>query len=70
MSPLLSRADRIKARIERWESLGSIDPTCTFCQQHFYPALREGREPHAPRHKASDRCESGQRSHCTCSACF
>lgn len=63
-------AEQIKARIERWESLGACDPACKFCVEHVYPALRENREPFCPPHKASDRCESGKYAHCTCDTCF
>ena len=55
-------------RIERLEKLGHIDPDCALCQREFYP--HPSLSPFAPRHKASERCESGQHPHCTCDTCF
>ena len=56
--------------LERAEEL---DPSCKTCVEHFYPAVRAGRnmyEVFAPRHKASPNCESGKHAHCSCDACF
>ncbi len=36
---------------------------CDYCAKY-------GHEPMMPRHDASRRCESGKRSHCSCSRCF
>jgi len=50
-----------------------IDRFCKMCQQVFIPQLMEGKKLHnvfGPRHKASKRCESGKRPHCTCDTCF
>ena len=35
---------------------------CTYCE--------ETAGKFAPRHKASERCESGKRNHCSCDICF
>lgn len=61
--------ERTKAEvIAHMESLGHLDPTCPGCRV-FYAA--EHPESHfAPSHKASRRCESGKRPHCTCDTCF
>lgn len=54
-----------KEMIAHMEKLGHIDPNCEKCKE-FY------RDPNAfsPSHKASERCESGKRPHCTCDTCF
>jgi hypothetical protein len=53
------------------EVRGDLDPECPTCQKVFYPVLRAGEGwPFAPGHKASARCESGKRPHCTCDCCF
>lgn len=44
---------------------GSYDPNCTGCTFE-----RDRGNTFYPRHKASDRCESGKRNHCSCDACF
>jgi hypothetical protein len=55
--------------ILRMTSTGSIDPDCETCQRFFLgepdPAM-----VFAPRHKASERCESGKHPHCTCDSCW
>lgn len=59
------------ANIKRLEGLGILDPACKTCQDEFYPSYREkGVGPFAPNHKASERCRSGKRAHCTCDTCF
>ncbi len=45
-----------------------LDPDCKSCKE-FYNAANP-LLVHAPRHKASSRCESGKRPHCTCDTCF
>jgi hypothetical protein len=63
----------IKDRIEVLEKTGSLDPNCKSCQEYFYPIARVGENiwnVFAPRHKASSRCQSGKRPHCTCDICF
>ena len=54
--------------IERLERMGALDPTCEGCKETY-----EAPDPlvvFAPGHRASDRCESGKRDHCSCDACF
>jgi len=51
----LSRARRIADAIREVQA-------CEFC------AETEGQP--APRHFASERCESGRRNHCSCDVCF
>lgn len=64
-------SETVDERIARLESMGEIDPACKACQVHFYPSYRTGHfDVFAPNHKASDRCESGKRPHCTCDVCF
>lgn len=54
-------------RIARLEALGTISPGCPSCQEFYaHPRLM----PHAPSHRASNRCQSGKRAHCTCDTCF
>lgn len=63
----------IKEQIRVLEEIGSIDPDCNYCHRIFYPQLLEGKrlfDIFAPRHKASNRCESGKHPHCTCDTCF
>lgn len=36
---------------------------CAFCDKHRDDSMM-------PSHTASERCESGKHSHCTCDACF
>lgn len=59
--------------IKRLEREGEIDPFCKMCIRVFYPQLMEGKrisDIFAPGHKASKRCESDKRPHCTCDTCF
>ena len=52
-------------KITRMEKLGLLDPNCLGCaEQYANPNAM------APSHKASERCESGKRPHCTCDVCF
>ena len=63
----------IQKYIKRLEDEEMIDPTCTFCNEHFYSKLLQGRKMMdimAPRHLATDRCESGKSNHCSCDICF
>lgn len=56
--------------IARWESKGWLVPECVTCQANYYEDCNLPCEVFAPRHKASDRCESGQHEHCACDVCF
>lgn len=62
--------ETVDERITRLEELGYIDKNCKTCQKEYYPAIKEGRIAYGPKHKASERCESGKRPHCTCDTCF
>lgn len=67
MNPLASQY------IRALESKNLLDPSCKTCNEEFYPLLNEGRKMsqiNAPSHKASDACESGKHSHCSCDVCF
>jgi hypothetical protein len=58
-------------QVARMESSGQLDPACPMCQREYY--ARPDTMPSdvfAPRHKASSRCQSGKRAHCTCDTCF
>jgi hypothetical protein len=55
--------------IARLEASGDLDPTCNGCRER-YESKGMPYDVFAPRHKASDRCQSGKRSHCTCDTCF
>lgn len=57
-------------RIRELEASGDLDPDCQSCRADHYPVLERGEVPFAPRHRASNRCESGKRPHCTCDVCF
>jgi hypothetical protein len=50
------------------EQLGHIRADCQACAE-FYKA-ENPLNVFAPRHRPSDRCESGMRAHCTCDTCF
>ena len=59
--------------IKSLESMGEIDPECKMCEEVYYPKLASGQlisDIFAPRHKPSDRCQSGKHPHCTCDTCF
>lgn len=56
-------------QIARWEKEGWILPDCAGCKE-FYTHPAGPISTFAPRHKASERCESGKRAHCTCAVCF
>ena len=67
------KSAKIFKHIEEMEKLGFINSTCKTCQNVFYPGLLKGMllsNIFAPSHKASNRCESGKRPHCTCDVCF
>ena len=67
----MTNSETPEERISRFEKIGYLDPNCKSCQEIFYPAYRKGdMSVFAPRHKASERCESGKRPHCTCDVCF
>lgn len=54
-------------KIARLEADGRLDPNCPGCASAYaHPTV----SPFAPHHEASDRCESGKRSHCTCPVCW
>lgn len=58
--------------LARWEREGFAAPACEGCRE-VYNAVAQGQHPSrvfAPRHKPSDRCESGKRPHCACDTCF
>lgn len=55
-------------QIVRLEHSGQIVKDCPGCER-FYKAENPV-DVMAPRHKASSRCESGSRPHCTCDRCF
>lgn len=65
---LVNRTAKVKAaKIQRLVDSGYIVPGCKGCQEFFeHPTV----DPFAPRHKASDSCESGKYPHCTCDTCF
>lgn len=66
ISPFGNSETRDK-RIARLERLGVIDPGCSYCREFYdHPRLA----PFAPSHRASARCQSGGRAHCTCDTCF
>lgn len=55
--------------IARWERQGFLDPNCAACKE-IYESDKMPYDIFAPRHKASDSCESGKQNHCTCDVCF
>lgn len=58
-------------KIRRLEKMGYLAPDCRTCQDDAYPALIAGKAfPFGPSHRASDRCLSGRRNHCSCDTCF
>jgi len=64
-------SETLEELIARLEQQGDLDPNCRMCQNIFYPAYNSGVTiVFAPRHKPSDRCESGKHPHCTCDSCF
>lgn len=54
-------------RDERQVAMGRLAPVgeCVSCDR-----ARESSDTMAPRHTASDRCQSGKRNHCTCDTCY
>jgi hypothetical protein len=61
--------------IEKWQDLGMEQPPCNECLEAEIEASRclyceETGGKFRPPHKASNRCESGKRDHCTCDICF
>lgn len=52
---------------ERYLKTGHLAPSgeCSMCDR-----FRTGDDPMMPHHEASDRCQSGKRSHCTCDTCY
>lgn len=59
-------------QIRRLEASGDLDPKCATCRAEVYDHPRKLRpsEVHMPPHRASRRCESGKRAHCTCGTCW
>lgn len=56
--------------LQQSEDSGLLDPTCPTCKK-VYEALRAGRQwPPGPAHRPSSLCQSGQKPHCSCGACF
>lgn len=55
---------------ERMVQTGSIDPACTICQDRYGTLPFVTPNVFGPTHKASSRCQSGKRPHCTCDTCF
>lgn len=55
-------------RIAYLEGRGLIVPGCPGCKPTY--DSEDGRKPFGPNHKASERCRSGKRDHCTCDTCF
>jgi len=51
-------------REQRVIDMGGWDPACQYCRKAGRPG------GFFPSHKASPRCESGKRAHCSCSTCF
>lgn len=41
------------------------NPLCAYCQK-----MAERQEKYFPKHDASDKCESGRHTHCTCEVCW
>lgn len=63
--------EEIDRHIEYLEMLGSIEKACKYCERELYPQYKKGNfNVMAPRHKASNRCKSGKKPHCTCDVCF
>jgi hypothetical protein len=57
--------------IARMEASGDLDPECRMCREEVYARIDTmPGDVFMPRHKASVRCRSGRRSHCTCDTCF
>lgn len=57
--------------LTRLEAMGELDPTCAGCLERYSAPTRDAIfGVFAPRHKASNRCESGKYAHCSCSVCF
>lgn len=55
--------------VKRWEASGWLKQDCARCKK-FYASPGKPTDVHGPSHRASDRCESGKRPHCTCDTCF
>jgi hypothetical protein len=56
-------------QIVRLEATGLLDPNCPGCRERYESASKPC-DVFAPSHKASERCESGGRPHCTCDVCW
>ena len=61
----MTRAEIVAAM----ESDGDMVPGCHGCAERYAAEDPQG-GVFAPRHKASARCESGRRPHCTCDVCW
>jgi hypothetical protein len=56
-------------QVARLEASGDLVKDCPGCQERYNSASMPA-DVFAPRHKASTRCQSGKRNHCTCDTCF
>lgn len=63
-------AEPVKDKIIRLEDLGFLEAGCPGCEVHYESLMKTGEMAFAPGHKVKERCESGQRPHCTCDACW
>lgn len=68
--PMIPETETRAEAIARWEARGDLDPACHICRREWYASDEMPQDVFAPRHKASDNCQSGQRPHCTCDTCF
>lgn len=58
------------ATLDRLVASGAVDLSCAACVPAVEQVLATGERPFGPRHRASQRCQSGRRDHCTCDTCF
>jgi hypothetical protein len=58
--------ETVEERLDRMQREGVIVLGCSGCE----PFFEGGGVAFGPRHKPSDRCESGKHPHCTCDVCF
>ncbi len=68
MSAAILTPETREQKIARLEALGMLDSACPGCRERY-----EAKDPtsvFAPNHKASDRCRSGKRPHCSCDTCW
>lgn len=67
MNPLQETRDEAIARLE---ASGDLVKDCKGCADRYEAKDQMPWEVFAPHHKASSRCQSGKRNHCTCDTCF